>query len=79
MTSSSAATEGLGKKYLMATRPSASGMLPYGEVMARGARNLWRKTADIGKTTLLKILSRITEPSEDYAHSAFARMAHCYG
>jgi hypothetical protein len=44
--------------------------------MARGERN---KTADMGKTPLLKILSRITKPGEDRAHAAFTRMAQCCG
>jgi len=52
-----------------AARPNASVMLPCAKRW-RGARNLQRKTANRGKTTLLKttllkILTRIREPSQD--------------
>ena len=95
--------EGLGKKYVIGHDGERERYVALRDVMARGARNAWRKTADMargraivagdtieefwalkdvsfevkrgevlgiigrngaGKITLLKILSRITEPTE---------------
>src|SRR5579885_1220006 len=95
--------EGLGKKYTIGHQSERERYTALRDVMARGARNLWRKTADLArgrgvvagdrveefwalkdvsfevrrgevlgiigrngaaKSTLLKILSRITEASE---------------
>ena len=41
--------EGLGKKYLIGHQAERERYVALRDVMARGARNLWRKTADMAR------------------------------